>query len=155
MASVYLKLSKVTTDGNNKNKMPTFLSTSVTAPGEPVSPSEYREPTALQPSKQTTLLDGAATAAIHALLGAEAPPTREALSQLIKENTALVASGDKAALASALARQATALEVGMHGLLAAMARASKPEHHLTLAKAAATLHGACMRSLGALHEVRK
>lgn len=101
-----------------------------------------------------SLLDAAATASIQSMMGTEAPPTREALALLIQENTALIASGDKQAMAAALSRQATALEIGCHGLLSAMARATNPEHRLTLAKAAATLHRACLSALSAVHQVR-
>lgn len=109
-----------------------------------------------QIAEQTTptLLDVAAAASIQAMLGTEAPPTREALALLIQENTALIASGDGQAMAAALSRQSTALEIGMHGLLSAMSRATNPEHRLTLAKAAATLHRACLSALSAVHQIR-
>lgn len=117
--------------------------------------SDTDSPGALQhPCAPASLLESAAAASIQAMLGTEAPPTREALALLIQENTALIASGDSQAMAAALSRQSTALEAGMHGLLSAMARATSPEHRLTLAKAAATLHRACLSALSAVHQIR-
>lgn len=100
------------------------------------------------------LLEHAAACAITTIMGASAPPTREALRALIAANAGLIGAGDMKAISAALARQATALEVALHGLLGAMAGAGiKPEQRLALAKAAATLHGSTLRCLSALRQI--
>lgn len=116
----------------------------------------HPKPTALlpPPAYQTTasLLDEAAAAATAALYGTDTPP-REALRLQIKANADLLASGDTAAMASALSRQATALELAMYGLLTALAAAKTTDHRLTLARAVATLHGAALRSMSAIRQI--
>lgn len=103
---------------------------------------------------QTTasLLDQAAASATAALYGPDVQP-RDGLRQQIKSNADLLASGDTDAMASALSRQATALEMAMYGLLAALNAATKPDHRLALAKAASTMHGAALRSLSAIRQI--
>ena len=103
---------------------------------------------------QTTasLLDQAAAAATAVLYGPDVQP-RDGLRQQIKANADLLASGNTTAMAESLSRQATALEMAMYGLLAALNAATKPDHRLALAKAVATLHGAALRSLSAIRQI--
>jgi hypothetical protein len=109
----------------------------------------------IEPTHPSALLDGATLAVVEALLGERAPPTKEARVALIDTNRDLLTAGDSKAMAGALARQAVALELSMSGVLAAMARAGRAADRLALARAAAVLHKACLRSLSALHQVNK
>jgi hypothetical protein len=113
------------------------------------------QPCPLLPSADLTtanLLDAAAASATAAIFGPDTEP-REGLRRQIKANADLLASGDTAAMAAALARQATALDLATYGLLAALAAAKAPEHRLALARAVSTLHGAALRSLSAIRQI--
>lgn len=109
----------------------------------------------IEPTHPSALLDCATLAVVEALLGERAPPTKEARVALIDTNRDLLTAGDSKAMAAALARQAVVLELSMSGVLAAMARAGRAADRLALARAAAVLHKACLRSLSALHQVNK
>lgn len=121
----------------------------------PVNPTEQTMTTNLSTTCPATLLDQITTATVAAVMGNSARPNREALRALIAENCALIATGDTKQMAAALARQATALEVGVCGLLSVMSAATTPDQRLALAKAAAILHGAYLRSLSALRLINR
>ena len=113
------------------------------------------QPSTLLPlPDQTTanLLDAAAASASAALYGADIEP-RDGLRRQIKANADLLATGDTTTMAESLSRQATALELAMYGLLAALNAARNPDHRLALARAVATVHGAALRSLSALRQI--
>lgn len=107
------------------------------------------------PAKHSALLEETTATVVASLLGTSVPPTRAGLQALIAENAGLLARGDGASIAAALARQATALEIGCLGLLAVMAEEGSGEHRLALAKGAASLHGAWLKSLSALHQIHR
>jgi hypothetical protein len=123
-------------------------------PAQHVAQARSRDLLPAPEQASTSLMDDAATEAMAAIFGAGTRP-REALRQQIQINAAALDSGDTSAMLHTLSRQSTALEIGMHGLLVAMAKATSAEHRLVLAKAAATLHGAALRSLSAIQQINR
>src|SRR5258708_4443979 len=110
---------------------------------------------AIETTHPADLLDNATRAVVEAVLGESAPTNKEALTAMLQANRELMTSGDSRAMAAALSRQGVALEMAMNGLLVVMAKTAAPEGRLDLARAAAVLHAACLRSLSALHQINK